>query len=424
LGAVCNDHFYRENVNFKNNFFESIGMTRPVLALSAARLADAMGNSILFILIPLYIAKIPHDYFHFAVPILVGILVSIFGFVNSFLQPLMGALSDHLGRRKLLIQLGLAVIGLSTIAFVFAGNYTALLLLRILQGVGIALTIPASLSLMTAITVKESRGGSMGIFTTFRMIGFAIGPLIGGFLQVHYGFNTAFYVGAGLIFLSMFLVQIWVEDIPIIYDGSKPRRFRIIDLSLLSPGIISAATATFTMASAFSMVTTLENEFNARLDITAIGFSIAFSMLMVGRLIFQIPLGRYSDKIGRKPLILIGLILMAITTALLGESATLTQMIILRLIQGVAAAAIAAPAFAVAADLAKSGGEGRQMSVITMGFGLGIAAGPLLAGLLAVIFFELPFIVIGAMSLAGALVVLRYLPETVKSEKTLFTPHN
>lgn len=407
-------------MNKRNNFSESIGLTRPVLALSAARLADAMGNSILFIIIPLYIAKIPHVYIKLAIPVLVGILISIYGFANSLLQPLMGALSDHLGKRKILILAGLALIGLSTVAFVFVDNYVSLLVLRILQGVGVALTVPASLSLMTAITVKESRGGSMGIFTTFRMIGFAAGPLLGGFLKVHYGFNAAFYVGAGLIFLSMFLVQIWVKDVPLSFDASKPRRFRIIDLSLLSPGIVSAAIATFTMAGAFSMITTLENEFNSRLDITAIGFSVAFSMLMVGRLIFQIPLGRYSDFIGRKPVIIVGLILMAISTALMGLSATLTQLVILRLIQGVAAAAVAAPAFAVAADLSRSGGEGRQMSVITMGFGLGIATGPLLAGLLAVITFELPFIVIGGMSLIGAFVVLKYLPETIENRKSIF----
>ncbi|MEJ2364615.1 MAG: MFS transporter, partial [Deltaproteobacteria bacterium] len=90
-----------------------------------------------------------------------------------------------------------------------------------------------------------------------------------------------------------------------------------------------------------------------------------------------------------------------------------------RLFQGVASACIAAPAFAVVADLSQSGGEGRQMSVITMGFGLGLAAGPLLAGLLAVLFFELPFLVGGLMSLAAALIVLRYMPETVE-RKALF----
>jgi MFS family permease len=85
--------------------------------------------------------------------------------------------------------------------------------------------------------------------------------------------------------------------------------------------------------------------------------------------------------------------------------------------QGVASAAIAAPAFAVAADLAKEGGEGRQMSIVTMGFGLGVALGPLIAGLLAIISFPLPFIVGGLLSLLGAWVIWRYVPETApKSE--------
>jgi MFS family permease len=173
------------------------------------------------------------------------------------------------------------------------------------------------------------------------------------------------------------------------------------------------------MANGFSMVTTLENEFNSRLDMTAIGFGIAFSVLMVGRLVFQIPLGRLSDFIGRKPLVVVGLLLMAPATALLGGVTDMYQLVLTRLFQGVASACIAAPAFAVVADLSQSGGEGRQMSVITMGFGLGLAAGPLLAGILAVLFFELPFLVGGLMSLAAAGIVLHYMPETVE-RKALF----
>ena len=72
-----------------------------------------------------------------------------------------------------------------------------------------------------------------------------------------------------------------------------------------------------------------------------------------------------------------------------------------------------APAFAVAGDVSQAGGEGRQMSIITMGFGLGVAIGPLLAGVLAIHSFELPFVIGGLLSLVGAWVVYRYVPETV-----------
>jgi DHA1 family multidrug resistance protein-like MFS transporter len=135
--------------------------------------------------------------------------------------------------------------------------------------------------------------------------------------------------------------------------------------------------------------------------------------LMVSRLLFQIPLGRLSDYIGRKKVILAGLFLLVPATALLGEAQTTLQLVGLRLMQGLASAGIAAPAFALAADLASAGGEGRQMSVITMGFSMGLMLGPLVAGILAVVFFELPFLVGGALALIGAWVVYRYVPETV-----------
>ena len=393
---------------------KSIGVNRAVFALSIARMADAMGNSILFIIIPLYVAALPEIYFHLPLPVMVGLLISLYGFVNSAFQPLMGALSDRLGRRKMLIQAGLALVGTGTLTFICARRFVDLLVLRTLQGVGVAITIPASLALMAVITEKKTRGGSMGFYSTMRMLGFALGPPIGGFLKVRFGFNAAFYVGAGFSFLAMLLVQIWVHDAPVPKKAAVAKRFQIIDPSLLNAGILSAALATFVMANGFSMVTTLENEFNARLDMTALGFGIAFSMLMVGRLAFQIPLGRLSDFIGRKPLVLVGLLLMAPATALLGEVNDMHQLILARLFQGIASACIAAPAFAVVADLSQTGGEGRQMSVVTMGFSLGLAAGPLLAGLLAVLFFELPFLVGGLMSLVAAWIVLRCMPETVQ----------
>jgi MFS family permease len=400
-------------LSYFNRVFGSLGINRAVVALSAARMADAIGNSILFILIPLYVKKIPDIYFNLPTPLLVGILISVFGFVSSIFQPLMGALTDRLGKRKILIQSGLAIVGLCILLFIFAAHFVDLLILRIIQGVAVAVTIPASLALMTSITRRETRGGSMGVYSTFRIVGFSIGPVAGGFLQTNYGFNTAFYAGAGFVLIAIILVHIWVDEVSGEIPDTKRRNFRIIDPALLSAGIVATALATFLMASAFSMVTTLENEFNSRLGMTAVGFGVAFSTLMIGRLIFQVPLGHYSDKVGRRPLIIIGLIIMGLTTILLGEVTSFTQLVLVRLVQGIAAAGIAAPAFAVAADLSRRGGEGRQMSIVTMGFGLGIAFGPLLSGLLASFFFELPFFVVGVITTAGAWVVYKYLPETV-----------
>jgi len=393
-----------------------LGINRPVLALAIARMADAMGNSALFIVIPLFVVRLPHQVFDLPVPVLVGILISIYGLITSALQPLTGAICDRFGKRKLLIQIGLGLFAVATFCYVFAAHYFDLLFLRMTQGVGLAITIPASMALMSAYTTRETRGSSMGVYSTLRMIGFALGPLIGGFLQVHFGFNAAFFAGAGFVFLAVLLVHIWIKDVPTETKKESKPRFKIIDRSLLSPGILSAGVSTFLAANAFSMVTTLENEFNARLGMNAFGFSIAFSGLMIGRLLFQVPLGRLSDSIGRRPLVISGLLLMAPATILLGQATSLLQLAGLRVFQGLASAAIVAPALAVVADLTSTSNAGRQMSVVTMGFGLGIAFGPLIAGLLVVVFFDLPFLVAGGMSVIGAWLVYRKMPETAKGK--------
>jgi len=393
---------------------EKLGANRVVLALSVARLGDAIGNSILFIVIPLYVARLPAPWFHVPESVRVGILISLYGFVNSAFQPLMGALSDHYRRRKPFILGGLFLMAAATFSFIFATRFTDLLVLRSVQGVGVALTIPASMALMASVTRKHTRGSAMGIYTTMRIAGFAIGPLIGGLLHVRYGFNSAFVAGTAFVVVGIILVQLWVRDVPGALPAPTERpRFEIIDRTLWSGGIVALGAATFIMAAVFTMMSTLEVQFNERLQQTAFAFSVAFSALMVGRLLFQIPLGHLSDRIGRKPLIVGGLLLMVPTTALLGEVTSTFQLTALRLLQGLASAGIAAPAFAMAADLATAGGEGRQMSIITMGFGLGIATGPLIAGILAVVSFELPFLIGAGLSLLAAWVVHRYVPETV-----------
>jgi MFS family permease len=175
---------------------ENIGANRAVLALSLARLGDAKGYSILFIVIPLYVAKLPAPWFPLPDSVLVGLLISLYGFVNMALQPLMGAWTDRASRRKPFIQGGLVLMGASTLACVIAGRFTQLLLVRMLQGLGAALTVPASMALMATATAKHTRGGSMRVYSTMCMLGFSIGPLIGGLLHDRFGLNAAFYAGA------------------------------------------------------------------------------------------------------------------------------------------------------------------------------------------------------------------------------------
>ncbi len=402
-----------------SELWKQLDVSRTVFALSIARMADGIGNSILFILIPLYLVKL-HTTVNFPMPILVGILISAYGLGTAAFQPFTAAITDRLGIYRRAIQAGLILIAIATVAFAFATSFLDLLVLRIVQGLGLAMEIPATMAALAIVTKRETRGGSMGFYTTLRMLGLAIGPLLGGALHDYVGFDATFFIGAGILVLAAFVVQFGVEPVnpP---KATKKKDSKSGITSVMSPGILNAAIATFLMATAFTLVTTLENEFNHRLHTGAFGFSIAFSALMVGRLLTQVPLGHLSDRIGRKPFVLLGLIVMAPATGYLGEVGSLWSFTGVRFLQGIASAAIVAPALAYAGDLAQEGGQeghqSRQMSIVTMGFGLGIAVGPLLAGILSVVFFELPFLVDGFLCLVGAAIVYRYMTETVTREE-------
>ncbi len=392
-------------------YLTSIGATPPVLALSFGRLCDGIGNSVLFIVLPLYITQLPTRLANFPDTVKIGIALSLFGLTAGILQPFTGAMIDRLNIRKAFVVLGLVILGGATLAFAFSRAYVDVLIFRVLQGIGLSITIPATVAILTNATERKTRGGSMGMYSTLRVAGLAIGPLLGGFL-VQYGFELTFYVGAGLIFLGVIVVMIVVPEIKA-QTNDDPEGFILFDRRLLSAPILSLGMAAFVMAAAFTLVVPLEDQMNTRLSQTAAGFSIAFSALVITRVIIQVPLGRLSDYKGRKPFIVYGLLLMAVSTAATGYVTTQWQFILVRVVQGIASAGIAAPVFALAGDLARAGGEGRQMSIITMGFGFGVALGTLFSGLLATISFVLPFLAGGAVSAIMAGVVAYYVHETI-----------
>ncbi len=398
----------------RGSFFERLGANRMVWALSLARLGDSLGNSLLFVVIPLYVSSLPHPLLSLHEPLLVGLLIAVYGFLTSLLQPFGGALGDWLQRRKLLILIGLGIDGAATIGFVWASRYLDLLWLRVGQGLGVGLTVPASMALMTLGTRRETRGGSMGIFTTLRMVGFSVGPLLGGFLVDHYGFTVTFSTGAGCVILGLVAVALWVHEPP---RRRTEGRFQLFERGMFQPGILALASATMAMAIAFSELVPLEKQINARTHETAVGFGLSFTALMISRLLLQIPLGRLSDRVGRKPLVITGLVVLAPATALLATAGSLYALIGWRVAQGIAAAALAAPTFALAADLAHRGREGRQTSIATMGFTMGIAVGPMLAGWLVRYYFELPFIVSACLCIGSAVLIGFFVPETARRTK-------
>jgi MFS family permease len=413
----------------------AFGVKKEVVVLSASRMADAFANSLLIVLLPLYIIETPRSGLFARLPdaTLIGLLISLAGLVFSLMQPVAAWVSDRSGRRKPFILAGLAVVGCATLGYIPADSYRELVGLRMLQGFGISFTIPTALALIAAHAHRHAMGGAMGVFTTARMIGYAVGPLVGGVLLELVGFEAAFLAGAGGALVSLLLVLFFVPEVrgePVraprdtgpLDDAGVPeplpaipgRRSGELDPRQVMRQILLLGSGIFTIALAISLISALEPELNLRLAQNAIGFGIAFSMLTVGRFLTQIPIGHLSDTIGRRPLILTGMILVVPLGVLQGYAPTTFWLSLDRFLLGIATALVVAPSYAMVADLGIPGLLVRQMSMMTMSFGLGVAAGPMLSGTLAGVFgFEVPFLVGGVLSAGVLALQLLYLGESV-----------
>lgn len=401
---------------------------RRVIVLGLARMADAIGNSFPIIILPLYISSgaITSGSLGLDEAFVTGIIISAFGFVNVIGQPLAGRFSDRTGRRRAFVLLGLGLLAGANFAYSLANSYTGLLAVRALQGIGVAFTIPSTIALVNDVSTQATRGSSMGVFNTFRLIGYGGGPLLAGAV-IHSGpyalggwqlsgINAALYIAAIAVLVSFLLVYAFVED-PEGYDteAADELDLAIFDHDhdhLLDP-IFTLGLASLFMAVGIALIAPLETQINDHLNQTALLYSIEFAAFTLAQVVFQTPIGTASDKYGRKPFIVWGLVLLAPTTLVQGLVVEPWQMVIARILQGVAGAMVFAPAFALAGDLANKSQSGTTLSVLTVAFSLGAAIGPLLAGYLIGYGYVIPFAFGGIMAAIGAILVYAQVEETV-----------
>jgi len=410
-----------------------LGTDSRVLTLALARMADALGNSFLIIVLPLYIASgevtlsgiAGTEILGFVLreETLIGLVLSLFGLLNSFGQPFTGRLSDRTGRRRVFVLTGLVLFGVGSAAYPFFTSYWSILAARAFQGLGAAFTIPATIALVNDYAASDSeRGGNFGVFNTFRLIGFGFGPIIAGVVitgglgaegVVSYtvgglsvsGFNAAFAVAVAGAVLSFVLVALLIEDPPTADDAASKN----VSVAVLDPDgngldpVFVLGVGTFLMATTIALFATLEGPIRTRLDESTFMFSVQFAAVVIANIMLQVPVGRASDRFGRRPFVVAGFAVLVPSVYAQGIVLDPWLMLGARFVQGIAVALVFAPSLALAGDLAGDRGSGTTLSVLTMAFGLGVAVGPLASGVLYNLGgFSTPFTV-GAALAVGAL---------------------
>jgi EmrB/QacA subfamily drug resistance transporter len=114
----------------------------------------------------------------------------------------MGALGDRFGR-KLALNVGLLVFVAASAASALAGSPKVLIAARAAMGIGAALIMPATLSIITNIFPPTERGRAIGIWAGVAGLGVVLGPVIGGWLLEGFWWGSVFLVNLPVVALAI-----------------------------------------------------------------------------------------------------------------------------------------------------------------------------------------------------------------------------
>ncbi len=360
------------------------GLPREVAVLTAVAVAVAIGFGVVAPAIPEFARS-------FGVgKTAAGAVISAFALMRFVSALAGGRLVDKFGER-IILATGIGIVAVSTGLAGLSQNYTQLLVLRGVGGIGSAMFTVSAAALLLRVVEGSSRGRASGLFQSGFLIGGLLGPVVGGFLT-DYSLRLPFYVYAvsliaagsiGFVFLTAARDRV-PEGGADGDGGAEPEVSTSVAEAWAHPSYRAAVMASFATGWALfgvrmSLVPLFVTEAMLQRPIwTGIGFlcsSLAQAVLLVVA-------GKYVDRRGRKPAMIIGSLVCGL--AYLGMAATtwLPAFLLAMTAVGVGGAFIGTAPGAVVGDVMRGRG-GRVVAVFQMSSDLGAITGPLVAGFLA-----------------------------------------
>jgi DHA1 family multidrug resistance protein-like MFS transporter len=316
-----------------------------------------------------------------------GLLISAHGATMAILAPIWGSLADRHGRKLMVARAmfgGAVVISLMGLA----GNVQQLVILRAIQGT-LTGTVTAATTLVASSTPAKRRGFALGLLQMSVYSGRSVGPLLGGFIADSMGYRPTFWVTGALLLVAGVLVTALVrEHFEPPVEGEEERRplWEGWLLVLHSRGLMTVLSLRVMMRVAVRIIGPVLPLFIQHLaapgaKIASLTGTIAGFASAAGA-VGAVFLGRLADRTGaRKVLIACGT-LAGVLYAAQAWAQSPIQLLVLRVLAGVAMGGIVASVSALQAALAPEGRYGAVYGVDTSVVAAGNALSPMIGATL------------------------------------------
>jgi MFS family permease len=346
----------------------------------------------------------------------VGVAVAAYSLTNLVLNLVGGSLTDRVGRRLVLL-VSLAVAPVCIAIYGLAESLPVFLAARAVHGAFGGFLTASLFALLADMAPEGERGKTIGRAGALIGAAAVVGPAAAGLAARELGSGPVFLAVAAIIAIGLILVRGAIpETLPAPARSGRPGTWRRL---LTDPRLRVAYLAIFAMEAGVGVITgflkdgIVERQMAAGMDADrALRYATGaqgglFSIFAVVAVILMLsPIARRVDRRGALGLSVVGLACLATSTALLALGSSITADSAAMVLYGIGFGLLFPAAAGMVGIAAPPPERGRAYGVFNFSFDAGLAAGPLVAGALAVSVLGLePFVTATALIVLAAILI-------------------
>lgn len=383
------------------------GLPREVSVLTSISFLVAIGFGVIIPAIPIFAKS-------FGVSnTLIGLVISSFAIMRFVSGLFSGKLVDRFGER-IVLGFGLLMVSFFTLVAGLAQSYSQLLIFRTAGGLGSSMFTIAAGALLLRVVGDNQRGRAQSLYNGGFIAGGVAGPAFGGALLA-ISPRAPFFIYSGLLIIAGIFAITFLHEKRLGNSANTEKAstqvMTIKEALKLRPYLYSLFLAFLGTWVFFGMRSSILPLFAIEdIGVTTSIVGISFTLALITQGSVMVRAGKYSDKNGRKPVMLVGFTITLLSLFLLAISTNVVMYLIAMLVLGFGAG-FATAAGAIVGDVIK-GKSGKVYALWQMAGDAGMMVGPLVLGVIADLFSYRSALVVSAIVFSLALLIAIKIPET------------
>ncbi|MBE9525305.1 MAG: MFS transporter [Chloroflexi bacterium] len=360
---------------------------RTLYILVLAQLMTAAGIASIFPFLPLFVESLGTNT-NMSLALLSGWVFSAPALTSMIASPIWGILADRYGR-KIMVERALFGGAIMLFLMTFVKSAEQLIFLRAIQG-AITGTMAAASTMIISVTPRQRTGYALGLLQVGFGAGIAVGPMVGGVMADMYGYRSAFYITALMLFLAGVIVLFGIQEQFKATQSSARQRVSIFSTwqnLLNTSGVMQTYVLRFFSSLGRMMMLPIIPLFIRQMmpntdrlnTFTGLVLGVASASMTLSAVI----LGRLGDRIGHRKVLIVCAASLACFYALQGQVTIGWQLLVLQALAGFSTGGVVPMISALLANRVHKGAEGAAFGLDNSINAAGRAVAPILGGAIA-----------------------------------------